>query len=545
MSVEEVPDSKSTTAPPKVPSGSPVPRSAEGLIKLETRKRTEGLNPMEIIAQRSIALHLHSLGIKFTPSALEQLFDLMELHLDTMLSDLQKVTQTQRRAKASPKDLRLLLKDYDMRTGTLEEEFDKTRKMPPEIIEQKIGLEKLAEEAKNEDNEAAIEPDSHNPAFVFFTHDESIVQLIPPTNKGNAAILPWLPQLPPDHTYRQTPNFTPRITDQKVVRSKLFEESKLGEKALDNLTAALNNIEEDESIGDADSLTPEQREETELGLSNGSTIDGSEPRVDYDIFDFRSEKFDMQLYAKARLQMLERRKKRKLEEEEEHRKKFDPVLTKAIIHLSPYAEDDEEYTGPSTEEILDRQFRKALHTFKSLKQRKLERQEQRKILAEEAKKKKEELAKQKATDFNSFENFENFENLENFENFGSFENSVQDDVVTFGGDIGDDRPPESEAEVTEVTKPTDGESESEPIGIEALEQNAQVVETAENSHNGDAEMADTENAEILGTRPTSTDATPVWDQTTESTADGPPEVHENTANGDVSDEDDVMFDEVF
>jgi transcription initiation factor TFIID subunit 8 len=393
-----MPDTEVDTA-----NGGPA-RSSLQLPRLEKVDRDSSLDNMENITIRAIALHLHLMDITVSQQALDQLFELFTLHIDQMLSDLQKITQTQRRRKASLKDLRFLLRDFHISTGGLEEELLKTRSLPKDIFDKKRLLEqealKLASGSNND-----FELDPHNPSLVFFAHDEDIIRLIPPSHKKSDAILSWLPEFPPDHTYRRTPNYTQRITDQALVRTKLAEESTLGEQALEHLIDGKNEEPvmpilqpvEDGDIIDKNTIldlkvVPLSPDESQL------TIPAPERPL------------DIVQYAKDRITFIKAKQLRKKKKQKGSR--YDQRVLSVISNNSPYGDS---YDGSiSSDQFIELQYLQTMSTFKSLRERKKKREEERKILKEERMKRKQGVAEKNGVDFNDFDDFGNFDDFENF-----------------------------------------------------------------------------------------------------------------------------------
>jgi transcription initiation factor TFIID subunit 8 len=380
-------------------------RSSLELPGLEKVDRDTSLDNMENITIRAIALHLHLMDITVSQQALDQLFELFTLHIDQMLSDLQKITQTQRRRKASPKDLRFLLRDFHISTGELEEEFLKTRSLPKDIFDKKRLFEQEALKlTSGSNNDLELYP--HNPSLVFFAHDEDIIRLIPPSHKKSDAILSWLPEFPPDHTYRRTPNYTQRITDQALVRTKLAEESTLGEQALEHLIDGENeesvmpilqpvedgDIIEDENTTQHMKVVPLSLDESQL------TIPAPERPL------------DIVQYAKERMDFMKAKQLRKMKKQKGSR--YDQCVLSVVSNNSPYGDSYDDFI--SSDQFIELQYLQTMSTFKSLRERKKKREEERKVLKKERMKRREELAEKSGVDFNDFDDFGNFDDFENF-----------------------------------------------------------------------------------------------------------------------------------
>lgn len=384
----------------------------EQLPQLSTKIRNDCLDPMELLTQRAIAIQLKSLNIDFTDSALEDLFDLVTTYMHGLLEGLQKITQTQRRSKASPKDLKLLLREHNISTGELEDEFIRYKKDSSEILNAKKELETAAKETF-ENTTDDIDP--QDPSFVFFAVDQDLTKLIPPQHKRIKSIPRWLPEFPPDHTYRRTPKYLDRLTDQKVVRQKVVEESKLGEQALENLIKYGKKISAGEDDNDVDN--DEELLDTEESPKADQLIKEKTPTVEgekVDIWSANEKKFDIQKYAAARIKFY----KDKEEKKAQKLKSIDREYFDIVAKLSAYGPDDTN-ESVSPELYLEKEFKRTLHSLKSLKRKKAKRQIERERLQEEEDRKRDELKAQRPVDFNDFDNFDNFDNFENFDTFGS------------------------------------------------------------------------------------------------------------------------------
>lgn len=366
------------------------------LPDIQTVRREESLDSMEWIAQKALALHLSSRGITPSPQALEQLFELFGLHIDQLLSGLQKITHTQRRHKASPKDLAYLLRDFNIPPGELEGELEATRQLPQAILNQKALLEREADQALHPD----LSVSQQDPSFVFFAHDEDIIKLIPPSHKKGAAILSWLPEFPPDHTYRHTANYTQRITDQSVVRTKLAEESRLGEQALEHLIMSERQSVMPSQRVSVDPVDHYEDDEATKSLGDGTQL--TIPAVE--------KPLDIVQYASERLTLLAVRKSKK--KEKQTLSAYDTAVIALVKNNATYSDHYDD--SISAEQFVEEQFAQTLATFTSLKERREARELERAAIREVAKKRRDE-AKGKELDFNEFDEFDNFDNFDQFD----------------------------------------------------------------------------------------------------------------------------------
>ncbi|KAH3674535.1 hypothetical protein WICMUC_003212 [Wickerhamomyces mucosus] len=417
----------STNENPKKPK--PILRTEQKLPVIHEHKRDKTLDSMELIAKKELALHFQSLNIPMTSSVLEDVFGLFELFMDNILTDLQKLTQLQRRKKASPKDIQLLFRNCHISTSDLEEELLRSKKkLSAHIIAKKQALETLSESLSKVDIEP-VELDNQDPSFVFYVQDDDIYKLVPTTysKKNHKGIPKFLPEFPPDHTYRKSPIYLNKIPDQRYIRSKIVEESKLGEEALDHLTSYNKRETSDEVDGEEDrEVVKEEQKEKPL---------------EYDIWNFSDKKLNVPAYAKARLEFLKRKKGKEIKKKDS----YDGDYDKIVVQLSPFVpvhkKGRTEDNKVSESDYIEKLFKSALTNIKTLKRKKTAREIEKEKLQKEAEElKKKEIAGESFNEIedNAFANFENFENFDakKFENFEKFGNEHISDAheINFGVD---------------------------------------------------------------------------------------------------------------
>lgn len=461
-------DSQTTQHDAKLVTGSPndtqrKPNSTHNLDELPPLQETcftEQLDSFQELAKRDIALHLKSLNILVTSESLDEIFQLFEMHLNSLMGSLQKIASIQRRKKASPRDLDLLLRNCQLGTGELEEEFEKTKKLLNDhLIKQKVAIEKTSEKLLNRSAlEEQVEININDPSYIFFVQDKEIYNLVPSTytNKHQKAIPAFLPEFPPDHTYRKSPIYLNQIPDQKTMRAKLVQESRFVGEAIDKLV--INNKVELQEQAEF-----EKQRLSQIESSKSKLTEKIAENLGYDIWNFTEKKLDIPAYAKARLEYL----RRKEEREENIRTEEESNYDRMVSNLSPYAKvDDKGRTYeevPDTTALLSKLHKEALLSVKILKKKKIEREEKRQELLKKAEiERKEKIKEQKrlakearvkaaaeaaaaaqnsssaaATGENgtSVDDFENFGNTD-FDNFESFDNSNTGELVF---DFGDDQ----------------------------------------------------------------------------------------------------------
>lgn len=164
----------------------------------------------------------HAEDCVFERGVLEQLVLLAEQRLLALGAHLHRLAEMQRRARPAVADVALLLYLHRINWVDLERE---ARRTP--ALEQLPTVHAL--------NSLLFEPDLAElaaPARVFFDTTRS---LAPATRAPPLGALPWMPPLPPDHTYLQTASHPSEVRNLWQVRQQLVEESRLAERALQRL----------------------------------------------------------------------------------------------------------------------------------------------------------------------------------------------------------------------------------------------------------------------------------------------------------------------
>lgn len=472
------------------------------MLGIEEVKQQDSLDQMELIARKSLALHLKSLGIDFTSTALDEIYHLFNMYLDSTLTDLSKIVQVQRRFKASPKDLKILFEEHDISMNELNDEILRMKKIPNDLINKQSNLIETAKNLslttiQNQElmNNGQFFVDSNDPSYVFFAHNQDLSDLVPSSHKRGKTIPNWLPQFPPDHTYLKTPNYTNRITDQKVVRTKIAEESKFGEQALDHLLSfetkkdkVVNNLEENLSKDEIAKLTEEEKK---LLWTPGL-----------------EKKLDIEKYAKIRLKYNEQKKQLK----EFKETKLNHNYYQLINELSSYTKSDKYDSNLkiTPQDYIENQFNVAFKSLASLKTKKAEREvervklqkeeniriaklkEEQKLKALQEQKEKQlekenkeiddELIDEEAKLFNDFDNFDNF----NFDNFGSPNNETSNNVLSFNAaDKENNNNDGNESGSDELEIFEDESNENEVELIKSIEEESKDIS---GEVNGDVEM---------------------------------------------------------
>lgn len=304
------------------------------LTKLPNLEEVPMENPMEQLLTKSILLQLKTMNKNVTMSelAFEDLCQFVSLQMDDMLQCFRKITQIQRRNQISKIDLELFIKGTALTTADLNEQLEVSRyvhKMFPRDSEVlKDAVYETKKHYMKELDESELLSSKHSE---FFVQDVDILNLLPSTNKSNKYVPSWLPDFPPDHTYRFTALYKKTITDERIMKQKLLQEGKKSEQALINMLSKANGVEKVEK----DKLLLEQLEEakaeTEFIFMRSAK---SKYNSSGDVLKTLPLKgFDVEKYCIDRVSI----KRRKKEEQEKRaaNKKRNPFLRSALL-CSPY-----------------------------------------------------------------------------------------------------------------------------------------------------------------------------------------------------------------
>ncbi|CEP21469.1 unnamed protein product [Cyberlindnera jadinii] len=338
---------------------------------------TDSLDTKEVLLVRCLAAHLKDdLSVEnCSEAALFKLFESFSIRMDNMLSDIRQLVTIQRRQKrVSVLDLKSIYKFTDY-LGSMDG-------LANEVTRAKNATESVKSILRSEEERMDEDGECDKDTSKLFTFDGDIIELLHPSTKKGLPY--WVPQLPPDHTYRKTPDYPKRTTDQIQVRKKLAEESELGEMALDGLMH-----EEDESSNKVESPNDDNGVEDDVIIEEEHKI--SDISGDGQTLTIPAKlPFDIVEYANKRLHHLNSKKVEKT--------KPLNTLIRLTVNESPYGEDLE----LSASEAIDKQYNKVLRSFKALKKRKemraIELAELREKAKIEAQKKSSEVLLQQSDD---------------------------------------------------------------------------------------------------------------------------------------------------
>ncbi|KOG97241.1 Taf8p [Saccharomyces eubayanus] len=194
--------------------------------------------PVLEILKKSVLFQLNSLNICISNFALDEMVNLVAVQMDGMFRNLHNLALLQRRSQVSQADLKLLFREFNLDSGSLFQEFQ---------ISEHIKSRNSAEYQKLVKSSSFISPshiddDEEDETNNIEEQQNEINVLLPPSNPLEKLIPSWLPNFPPDHTYKFTPEFNHPITDLKTIKREIVKESGESERALLNLNKRLFHI---------------------------------------------------------------------------------------------------------------------------------------------------------------------------------------------------------------------------------------------------------------------------------------------------------------
>lgn len=298
---------------------------------------------IDIILTKSIALHLKLLlrdsNVEFSKIAFTQLINLIKFQLNDLTRNLNRIMLLQRRLSVSNDDLNIWLTGYHIH---------------PYDLYQNIQLNNFLKDKRFRSNASSIEDfilnlQSTTTAPSSSTQIDRILKdqiLINKhlnlnnlirndtdhssnnTNKNKNTRLNNpifhcninLPEFPPDHTYKFTPQFNEFVTDERIIKKNLFNESKNGEVTLLHYLNSIKNYEniidqpkinkiEGQKETEAERAPEEDGEEEEmLALFGPVQQTNKKPYINYDVNSYYNKKsFDIVKYSQNRINLERKR----------------------------------------------------------------------------------------------------------------------------------------------------------------------------------------------------------------------------------------------
>ncbi|EDO14700.1 hypothetical protein Kpol_1068p10 [Vanderwaltozyma polyspora DSM 70294] len=221
---------------------------------------------IEKILAKAVALQLKSMNCdtSITKFAFEHLMSLVVGQIDDMVLELHRLSSLQRRNTVAKADISVWLRGFNLTPEDLEEQNQKSQYLSKLYDKDYESLTKIA---------TTTTRTLSTYQKLDLTHkDTSTAQtskLVPISNPLQKLIPSWLPDFPPDYTYKFTPQYNTPITDETIIRRKVVEEGKQSEKALLNL---LRGGQEDRISRDLKFSSSEMELATEETLATYSAI---------------------------------------------------------------------------------------------------------------------------------------------------------------------------------------------------------------------------------------------------------------------------------
>ncbi|SCU99887.1 LAMI_0G01486g1_1 [Lachancea mirantina] len=336
-------------------------------------------NPLQSILGKAIAVQLKAMNKNTCMSqfAFENVINLVEENLSDMLMDLHKMANIQRRHRISKKDLVLILQGYDLSSSDLMLELERSNF---------VRSQHAADVQKLGDSTAAVEIQRHkfnseSPDAAKAEQDLSVIEndilgLVPPSKRRRKYVPKWLPEFPPDHTYRFTAMYNRPITDERQMRKQLVEEAKSSEKALLHLVQLGEGDDHKAEVDEAQILEQSRRETEIVFLQDNKRKNFIKINDPQELMNTSmTENFNVEQYARNRIGLV--RKKIQDYENRQLRLQEDPFV-KASVLVSPFAPDPKNCKQVQKEikTMLNRSYTGFLESIPILKKRREEEKEQ-------------------------------------------------------------------------------------------------------------------------------------------------------------------------
>lgn len=358
----------------------------------------------DTLLRKAIAIQLKAMNsdTAMAVTAFNELFMLVSSQLDDSLNELHGLALLQRRTTLAKGDILLLLRGFNLNTSDLYETLQSSNYIRSKFHRE---CEALNEEAQVWAKPYTLRQQEHvidNP-FAAVEQSQELSSLLARQPlvllKGSTLArfrhrkpfrLPvWLPRLPPDHTYRFTPQYNHPTTDEIVVRKRVVEEGRNTEKALRNLIDTINNnsnnkreTQDKNNENTVDHKEPSEMADMELAeresqalFSEGEcakSAPSASAEQDTSITSITTipKTFNVEDYARRRIEIARRQVTRF--EEMKLRQHNDPFIGLAQMMLNS---DDAGIRVEFNRKVLAavrRSYRHMLHNLPALKRRKIE-----------------------------------------------------------------------------------------------------------------------------------------------------------------------------
>lgn len=358
-------------------------RDKSNSIHLTSVDTPRGSHPLEIEFNKSVGVILNSRGYRYTESFHSLISNFGGMYFDRLIQGLHKLTESQRRRKPSASDLKLCFKLNKIQPSLLYMEYEKDKFFQKRITTRIQYLRNEVSYIGNNLSKLDYSLDEQDPLLPFFANEHyEIAELVPREIQKPNYIPSYLPDLPPDYTYKRTPQYLQKTTDLKELRIKLVEESRLTENSLykliddddrkwtekfekdldqvcdedeaetSNDDAIMSDFNQDKDIASPAEIAPCMPSDTQIEgaleckkSSDIKLLEEKPHEIQHASSYSENTKFDIVEYARRRAAI----KKRKLEHIEQKRKlrESNPFI-QAEEYFSPFAKKQ------ATPEIRDK-----------------------------------------------------------------------------------------------------------------------------------------------------------------------------------------------
>ncbi|GAV55961.1 hypothetical protein ZYGR_0AZ01330 [Zygosaccharomyces rouxii] len=254
-------------------------------------------NVVKVLA-KSIALQLKPMNAQITQFAFERLLQLVDGQLNDMISQLHRMSNLQRRETIAKGDLSMLMQGFHISPSSIELQSQISQFYSQKYFKEFNHLHSLQD----------LQPTwAHE--MVPFEDQEAVRQnvstvLVPPTNPLQNHLPKWLPDFPPDHTYKFTPQFSQPITDETTIRRQIVEEAKQSELALSHLSQKKNPTDDivnrsqyDSELAEQETLaiygTQLKRRRTQHPQANSADLLSKLPQTNFSVEEYAHNRVEV------------------------------------------------------------------------------------------------------------------------------------------------------------------------------------------------------------------------------------------------------------
>lgn len=226
---------------------------------------------VDTLLRHSVAQYLHAMfnnneSITLNKNTFDEFILLIKYQLDDMLIQLNKLTLLQRRQHVAKDDLKLWLQQYTLNTDEMDFSLQLNN-----FLRKRIRRDDTIDTSNNsntDNSDSLSKSDTLMDTLKTIQEQNLISQNLKINNLNNTKLnhimneLKIFPNLPPDHTFKFTSQFNSIVTDERIIRQNLINESRKTGTALSNLLSVNNKREETAKRTDieADELSIAQKE---------------------------------------------------------------------------------------------------------------------------------------------------------------------------------------------------------------------------------------------------------------------------------------------